>query len=80
MQHFGACGCRGIDEQLIKEVAARCIERVHAGARADRDDGLFAVGIVEDHLADRRRAGRSDIRQYAPAGQLQDPGAHQAVG
>ena len=70
----------GVNEQLVKEVAARCVKRVHASARPDRDDGLFTVGIVEDHLADRRRTGRAMSASTPPAGQLQHSGAHQSMG
>ena len=78
--HLGTSAGRGVDEKLIKDVAARCVERVYAGARPERDDGLFTVGIAEDHLANSRRTGRSDIGKYAPARQLQHSGAHQSMG
>jgi len=71
-------GC-GIDKYPVEDVAPRRVQRVDALARADSDADLLTVGVVEDHLTDRRCVGCDDIGEHAPSRELQDCAAHQTV-
>ena len=69
---------RRVHQGAIEQGTARRIQRLHTVCRADRDRHLF-VAIVERGLAHRRRPHFLQVRQYAPAVQLQHAAAHQRV-
>jgi hypothetical protein len=79
VEDVGACGSCGIDEQSVEEVTARCIERVHTTARFDHDIDVVAIGVVEDHVVDRRCVRSDHVWEDPPSGELQHATAHQPM-
>jgi uncharacterized protein YcfJ len=76
---FGAGVPRGVDQQLVYDSPARCVQPIQVVLRFDlnRDD---LVTVVKRRRTDDRSACFLDSVENAPSGQLEDAGPHEGMG